>query len=457
MLPLLAASLLALQPATTTPSSAATPTPLPAPIQAPIKFRVATFNVEDLRPTDLAQGKNPRLKAVAEVIQRIRPTIIFLNEVAYPNPTPSQTPDPTTPTTSTAQQFADLYLAVPQATDLAPIKFTAFTAPSNTGELSGFDLNNDGITATGYPTPRPANPDGTPAELPADEFKIARAYGDDSWGFGTFPGQYAMALLVADPLTIKTAEVRTFQNLPWSYMHGNFMPTIAFVGPPSPFALAPDSPRPFYDEDESAIFPLSSKSHWDIPVALPNGTTLHLLSSHPTPPAFDGPEQRNRRRNHDEIRFWADYLARPGSGSDSIVDDKGTTGGFTRPGELPAPYILLGDLNADPDEGNSFKNPITNLIASIPGMKINPAPTSPITIDKLDADDTAMFGLRVDYVLPSSTIERAAQGIWRTIPTNRWGKALTDLESPNTFPSDHFPVWVDVIVPHPPTQPPARP
>ena len=30
--------------------------------------------------------------------------------------------------------------------------------------------------------------------------------------------------------------------------------------------------------------------------------------SHPTPPAFDGPEDRNGRRNHDEIRFWSDYL-----------------------------------------------------------------------------------------------------------------------------------------------------
>ena len=36
--------------------------------------------------------------------------------------------------------------------------------------------------------------------------------------------------------------------------------------------------------------------------------TVHVLASHPTPPSFDGGEDRNGRRNHDEIRFWADYV-----------------------------------------------------------------------------------------------------------------------------------------------------
>ena len=32
-------------------------------------------------------------------------------------------------------------------------------------------------------------------------------------------------------------------------------------------------------------------------------------SAIPTPPAFDGEEDRNGRRNHDEIRFWVDYVS----------------------------------------------------------------------------------------------------------------------------------------------------
>jgi len=33
------------------------------------------------------------------------------------------------------------------------------------------------------------------------------------------------------------------------------------------------------------------------------GQVIHILASHPTPPVFDGVEDRNGRRNHDEIRL----------------------------------------------------------------------------------------------------------------------------------------------------------
>jgi hypothetical protein len=36
---------------------------------------------------------------------------------------------------------------------------------------------------------------------------------------------------------------------------------------------------------------------------------VHFLVSHSTLPVFDGPEDRNGRRNFDEIRFWADYIS----------------------------------------------------------------------------------------------------------------------------------------------------
>jgi len=49
------------------------------------------------------------------------------------------------------------------------------------------------------------------------------------------------------------------------------------------------------------------------------------------PPTFDGPEDRNGKRNHDEIRFWTDYVT-PGQGG-YIYDDAGKVGGLT-PGSL---------------------------------------------------------------------------------------------------------------------------
>ena len=44
------------------------------------------------------------------------------------------------------------------------------------------------------------------------------------------------------------------------------------------------------------------------PIDVGRGRDVHFLVSHPTPPVFDGPEDRNGRRNFDEIRFWADYI-----------------------------------------------------------------------------------------------------------------------------------------------------
>ena len=97
-----------------------------------------------------------------------------------------------------------------------------------------------------------------------------------------------MAELDGEPMICRT--VRTFQNFRWQDMPGSLLPT------------------DFYDEQEQAILRLSSKSHWDVPIQVERNRTVHFLVSHPTPPTFDGPEDRNGRRNHDEIRFWADTL-----------------------------------------------------------------------------------------------------------------------------------------------------
>ena len=72
----------------------------------------------------------------------------------------------------------------------------------------------------------------------------------------------------------------------------------------------PATPEPadWYSPEELTVVRLSSKSHWDVPIDV-GGGIVHVLASHPTPPVFDGPEDRNGLRNADEIRFWADYIA----------------------------------------------------------------------------------------------------------------------------------------------------
>ena len=169
-----------------------------------------------------------------------------------------------------------------------------------------------------------------------------------------------------------------------------------------------------------------------MPVRLPGGGVVHVLASHPTPPAFDGAEQRNIRRNHDEIRFWADYLG----GADYIVDDSSKSGGL----DVDAHFVIMGDLNADPDEGSAFNNPIETWLLShalVNGGFVPQASSEAVaTYPRLDADDTAAWGLRVDYVLPSTTLRVLDGGILRPIGADTVGVPV----------SDHFPVWIDVTV-----------
>lgn len=380
--------------------------------EAAAAIRVATFNVEDVRTEDLKNPDHPRLKRIAEIIQRLRPDIILINEIAYDQPGAPGVAGDDSPGQN-GRRLADNFLGAAQAPGLQPLRFRVFMAPSNTGISSGFDLNNNRDTTRTFPPPPGSEPDGAPGK----QTPGGREYGNDSWGFGTFPGQYGMALLVSERFEILHSQVRTFQKFPWRAMPDALLP------------LDPQTGAPWYSPEEIAQFPLSSKNHWDVPVKLPNGAVLHLLCSHPTPPAFDGAEQRNKRRNHDEIRFWADYL----NGADYITDDAGVPGGL----ESGAAFVILGDLNADPDEGGSLNNPIQRFLLDHPRINGEFVPRAPFPDEKLDNDDTAGWGLRVDYVLPSKNLEVIGGGIWRQ-----------PLESSQAGPvSDHFPVWIDIAVP----------
>jgi len=383
-----------------------------------VSIRVATFNVEDVRTSELRSGDTARLKRLAEVIQRVKPNVILLNEIAYDM---AGGPDVIEGDAAgqNGQRFAELYLGVSQGKGLEPLRMRAYMAPVNTGVPSGFDLDNDGsVTMTYPPTSK-----GVDEETRRRHEELGRKYGNDCWGYGTFPGQYGMALLVDERLEIDETKVRTFRLMPWDYMPGAFLPP------------GPGGAGTWYSAEEREKVRLSSKSHWDVPVKMPNGAVVHFLCSHPTPPAFDGSEERNKRRNHDEIRFWADYV----EGQSYIVDDANKGGGLGR-GKA---FVILGDLNADPKKGNKFKEPIRTVLGSVSRLNMGAVPTASVDVAGLEATDTALFKLRVDYVLPSKDLEVRQSGVWRDVPSG--GGAGGGVE----FPSDHFPVWMDVVVPVP--------
>ncbi len=361
-------------------------------VTQPIALRIATFNVEDVRSEQLETNDDARLKQIAAVLQRIRPNIVLLNEIET-----AQTDGP-----SNAEKFAYNYLAVSQGEGLRPLLYNTYTPDTNTGLHSGFDLDNSGSADPNIP------------ERSDRQTDAHRTYGNDCYGFGTFPGQYGMALLVDRRLTIDYDAIRTYQNFLWKDLPDAKVPFYS-------------DGSPWYSSEEWDAFRLTSKNFADVPVTLPNGTTLHALISHPTPPAFDGDEQRNVFRNHDEIKLIRAYI----DNEQALYDDEGGLGGL----EDGTPFVILGDLNADPTDGSGFEMTLFTQLFSSPKLARDTHPASDIKLDRLDRTDTARFGLRVDYVLPSHSITITETGVWR------------DAGSFEHFPSDHFPVWADVIVP----------
>jgi hypothetical protein len=243
-------------------------------------------------------------------------------------------------------------------------------------------------------------------------------------------------------------KIRTFQKFLWKDMPNALLPN----DPNTP------TPRDWYSADELAVFRLSSKSHWDIPVDL-RGTTVNFLMSHPTPPVFDGPEDRNGTRNFDEIRFWADYIEP--SRSHYIYDDKGARGGL----QSSSLFVIAGDQNSDPLDGDSIPDAIQQLLAHrLVNAEDAPSSQGAVQQSQLQGGanathqsnprfDTADFAdalpngpgnLRADYVLPSRRLEIRASAVFWLLNTD----PLFPLVGVFPFPSsDHKLVWVDVRLP----------
>jgi alkaline phosphatase len=364
-------------------------------------IKIATFNVSMDATNYLPDNKigkgvelitalkndSQQIKNIAEIIQRTRPDIVLLNEFDY-------IADPK----QGVEKFIKEYLGESQQGS-QPIDYPYYYyAPVNTGVSTPFDLDNNGKKS------------GNLA---------------DAQGFGHFPGHFGMMLLSKFP--IDNQDIRTFQNFLWKDMPNAIVP------------IDPITKEPWYNKQEWQALRLSSKSHWDIPVNV-DGNIVHILASHPTPPVFDGKEDRNGARNHDEIRFWQDYIT-PNQ-ADYIYDDQGTNGGI----KVNSRFVILGDQNASKDEGGARKEGIGNLLASpftnndispasIAGMNNNDSPYA--------ANHTAGWGMRADYVLPSrSGIKLEKNGIFW--PEKNSG--LYRLIATRSASSDHRMVWADLTL-----------
>lgn len=370
-------------------------------------LKVATFNVSmestnykalGLAPSAevlkrvLSDGEHQQVKNIAEIIQRVKPDILLLNEFDY-----------IADTSQGIESFVKHYLNVPQNGQQAVDYKFFYVSTVNTGEPSIFDLDNNGKK---------------------------EKYGGDAYGYGLYPGQYGMAVLSKYP--IETTDIRTFQTFMWQHMPNAQKPI-------TPASDANEKPKPWYSDDEWQAFRLSSKSHWDIPVNV-NGNIIHILAMHPTPPNFDGEEDRNGTRNHDEIRLMADYL-NPERGA-YIYDDTGQKQSLKENDR----FVLVGDFNAA-DIGDKHRPDVIEQLTESPLVNNTLIPTSvggaEASSEAFSNRYTAYWGARADYVLPSSygfTVKDA--GVFWPSKSDELHRLVKDRQAS----SDHRLVWVELLI-----------
>ena len=211
---------------------------------------------------------------------------------------------------------------------------------------------------------------------------------EDAQGYGWFPGQGALAVLSRVP--IRQGAAVSYNDILWKELPGTHM----------------DPSDPGYDVQR-----LSSGGHWSVPLDLGfaeegQSATLWVLVGHSGPPVFDGPEDRNGRRNLDELQLWS-----------QILDG--------RHGPAPGAHmVFMANTNLDPNAGEGYRDAMLDFLDS--GRFQDPFPDLPTAYWE------TLEPMRVSYLLPSTTLE--------LLDVKRWprGEGMT-----------HHLLTIDIAVPAP--------
>lgn len=261
-----------------------------------------------------------------------------------------------------------------------------FAARPNSGWATGLDLDGDG----------------------------RRGGPGDAQGYGRYPGDGGMAVLSRHPI----GQVSDLSGALWAGFDWAALPR--------------EGGKLFPSEAALEVQRLSSVGHWIVPVELA-GETVTLMAFHAGPPVFDGPEDRNGKRNHDEIMLWRHLM-------------DGAPG--------PAPerrFVILGDANLDPADGEGRREAIRALLddprlrdgeprsagaelAADPGQAGDPGLD---TVDWRGAEEGGPGNLRVSYVLPSADFELRGGGVF-------WPPPGASGHEMAVRASRHRLVWLDI-------------
>ncbi|MFK7940353.1 MAG: endonuclease/exonuclease/phosphatase family protein [Roseovarius sp.] len=346
------------------------------PVQADT-LRIATYHTELTRDgpgllvRDIAKGKDAQLLAMRQVVAEVAPDILLLQGVDYDHGLAGLT--------ALQGWLAEGGVFYPHV----------FAAAPNSGLPTGYDMDADGRL-------------GEP---------------EDAHGYGSFFGQSGMALLSKHP--IDTDAIRDFSPALW-------------VDVPDPLLPVHADGTPFPSAQAQAALRLATVGQWMVPVRV-DKTTVSVLAFHAGPPVFDGPEDRNGKRNHDELVFWQHYL-------DGVFG--------------PAPkarFVLLGAANLDPVDGEGYHQAITGLLND-PRLQ-DPAPRRP-NGELADSPgqsgdpefDTVAWPVpdpghrRADYVLPSADWQVVDAGVYWPKPQDPKADVVAEA-------SRHRMVWVDLMLP----------
>lgn len=364
-----------------------------------------------------------QIRNVAAIIQKNRPDILLMAE--FNN-------DGSGENKAALAGFQQNYLSIAQSLDgaggevnLEPITYPYFESyATNTGLVSQLDLDNN----------------GTAGQIPGD-----------AWGFGFYHGQYAFAVM--SKYEIDSKNTRTFQQFKWKDLDGASIPTITECENADKIPAGMACGDEWYTAEEWDQVRLSSKNHVDAPIIVPtsNGDeVIHLLLSHPTPPVFD--VGKNKAQNAAEVDFWHQYI----QDKSFFYDDNGRTGGLAA-GEH---FVIMGDQNLDPVDGDGISRVMQALhndaLLNQNVMNGSLYPSSNGASEH--ASDNALthpqpshitstFGLGVDYVMPSATLDVTDSGVYWSASYEDGRKLFNDARigkygNGKDVSSDHRMVWI---------------
>ena len=326
-------------------------------------FRIATYTVELSRKgpglllRDILSGEDEQVLAVQRVIAEAQPDVLLLVGFDYDRDGIALG--------AFADQLEARGVAFPHR----------FARRPNTGLVTGLDLDGDGLLGGAQ----------------------------DAHGYGAFSGASGQAILSRFPVVADAASDHS--HFLWKDLVGSALGTVADLSGIS----GADSLR------------LSSTAHWTVPIDLGPHGAVSLATIGATPPVFDGDEDRNGWRNHDEIALWHRLASKEAR---------------------KHPAILLGKANLDPVEGEGRRTSLSALLADARFQ--DPKPRT-----KADGKglSTAQFRpppegpghLRVDYVLPDARLPVANSGVV-------WPRSDDPGAAHVERASRHRLVWVDLVV-----------